>query len=541
VSTADGMSRTAPAGWRSWALFTAVSVVASAAAVWALGKSIGVDTYNYEYYAGYAELHGFGSKFQLAGQLQTYQDPQINVLYYALIRTVSPLVVGLCVAALEALPVGLLGFVAVRAAQTAGLGRRTSYALGAVTSALAFIAPNYLLDLGSTYSDTLLLLPILPAVVMLAIEAQKPGALSVRRCCLAGILLGVGALLKLYVLIYAFAIVVGFAVALLRGRTTRSWSTIIAFPVVAGVSTAVSWALLYLPTGKLLWDRYRDPLFPYFNKIFRSPYVQPGNFQDPEYKIRSVGQAVRQFGQLFVGGTGFSVLPFRSPILAVSFLFLLGFLAFDLFFHRDELSLLIEVSMVLSFLLWWDLDYYRYSSVIEMTMPAAVLIVLVRHGVFSRPRSAMTALALVSIVALVGPLSYSARYIRQERTSYRGSYFGPNTSQLAELPSHLLLTTGAPTAFIVPYLAPRTEVVRLGGLLTDVMTDRWWSLAGQDILSQGSHWEIVFDARFESEAISDLHLAHLTGSLTDCQAFPVKLLLSDQNRLRMCAVMVRPA
>ena len=93
---------------RVWIVASVVAAAVSLLVVWQLGRSIGFDTLNYEYSTGFQQLHGFGSAFNLAGQLQTYLQPPLSLFYYLLIRHLSPLEANLAIALFESLAVGLL-------------------------------------------------------------------------------------------------------------------------------------------------------------------------------------------------------------------------------------------------------------------------------------------------------------------------------------------------------------------------------------------------------------------------------------------------
>ncbi len=57
--------------------------------------------------------------------------------------------------------------------------------------------------------------------------------------------------------------------------------------MVAGVGITLAFALTAGPWMALMFERYGNPLFPYFNDVFRSPWA------DPEQNLHPIARVPR--------------------------------------------------------------------------------------------------------------------------------------------------------------------------------------------------------------------------------------------------------
>ncbi len=504
-----------PSFFVTWGVAAACSFAISALTYLALGRSLGFDTMNYEFSSGFGLLHGFGSKYALAGQLQTYLDAQVNVFYYLLLRYLPSAVAGLGIVLVESIGVGLLVPVAAAAARQSGFGRATSYLLGGIAGVSGLISPNYVHELGSTFSDTIILLPLLASAGILAVQLLQVGRhFSNLSCELAGACLGVALIVKLTSATCVLGILLGLFVAIALGQQRHGlWTAIRATAITGGVAVAV-FIIVYLPTtGLLLWRRYGNPLFPYYNSVFRSRVILPGNWRDTRWTVSSLTQAVHHVHSLLFGGMGLDEYWVRAPILVVGTMFLAALLVFDLLRRRQPVTLFIEMSIVVGFLSWFfQFGYYRYSAVLEMVLPAAVIAAVLLHRLHTH-----LVVVLLAIVTLLSTLAGSVSFAESDRAPLNGSEFGVTAdSHISAVSDRVLLTTGAPMGFLVRYFPNDTKVVRIGGNLVNVMSPLWWREVRAYVTSQGAQWSLVFEAGQENKALSELNLAHLNATVKLC-------------------------
>jgi len=491
-----------------------------------LGKAMWWDTLNYEYYTGWAFFHGFGSRFALPGQFQTYLDPQINALYYLLIRHTSPEVEGTTIAALESLSLSLIALLVFRAARKATWTIWQATALGLAAGLVGLLSPTYRSELGSTMSDGLLALPIITAAALLYWPLRSRSATVRLRCALgAGVVLGFTVVIKLTTLAMAVALIVGFGVALAWGRgpqvSTKERVTILG--IVGGSSTLVA-ALIYLPLGATLSQRYQNLFFPYLNSVAQSPLQQPGNFRDPSLVVHGLGNWFHNMVGLVVGTHSLEagVATQRSPLLIFGAIALLGLLVDDVVRRRSPTSLFLELSALLAFILWsFTVVGYRYVAPLEITMGGLLVFLTLERAGARRLIPSIVAAATIAVAACGG----SGANVTRE--PFGQSFFMFDRSLLSrDAGRHVLMIGGSPMGYLVPSLASGTDVVRVDGNLDQVMSARWWAMVSQHITSSSRSWTVIEVQGGAASSRQSLDRIGVSGSIGGCvslQAIPIPL------------------
>ena len=373
----------------TWLAFELACGSVSVAILFHLGKSISFDTLNYEYSAGYEAVHGFGSAFSLPGQFQTYLDPQINSLYYGLISTMDARWADAVIAILQSLSASLLAILVWYVAQAKSMSRWLPVVAGALAGASAVLAPNYVSELGSTFSDSLLALPLVAAVALLfrVLSAEHSYRDHLWSSIAAGILVGTAVSLKFTNAIYGLAIVVAFVVVVLASRKSAFRGMGERLFVIAGLvlPTCSVTAVISLPEAIMLDQRYRDPLFPYFTEIFHSPLLVSNNAGfDPRWIARTPAGLWSHTLSLIAGGdnlhSGISEQQVRSPLMFVCLLIVAVFLVADLVRWRNPQSLFLEMTVLVGYLLWdYVFGYYRYLAPLEISVVSVVVVLVLMH------------------------------------------------------------------------------------------------------------------------------------------------------------------
>lgn len=122
-----------------------------------------------------------------------------------------------------------------------------------------------------------------------------------RRVLLAGAWIGVALAVKLAAVTFAIGMFLGVAVALGLVAATRLVAGAIAgFLVVAG-----PWMLF-------LSVRYGNPLFPFYNGVFKSPSASTANFDDTRFGSNDFLDLPRFPIRMLRGGSSYSELPLRD-------------------------------------------------------------------------------------------------------------------------------------------------------------------------------------------------------------------------------------
>jgi hypothetical protein len=240
------------------------------------GQDTNWDQRNYHLAVPFLLLQGhFWENVAPAG-IQTYLNPLILVPQYLLIQHLPPRLATLVIATFQA-STFLVAGLACLAVCADKAGERTMALLG---FALCLASPMALSEAGTTYVDLITAVPILIAYWRLL--ARGTGAQARRACLLAGLLLGVAGGLKLTNLVFCF----GVPGLLLAG--TESWRERAGLLTRVAAATLVGFLLIAGWWHLALWERFSNPVFPFYNNIFHSPDMAAIALNDPRFLPHSV-------------------------------------------------------------------------------------------------------------------------------------------------------------------------------------------------------------------------------------------------------------
>jgi len=339
------------------------------------------DFLNYHLYNPHALLNGRLAIDVAPAQQQTFLNPALHLPFYLLFRDLGPAALTFTAGVLQASQVVLL-LMLLRELLGDRLDRLKILLPVAI---LGVLGPIFLNQLGGTQGDTLLSLPVLGALLLIVRDfGRADGRRTLRAGAWAGLLLGLAGALKLTLLPYAAALGVA-AFALFPGA--RRWT------IGAGLAAGGLAGLLLAGGPWFLhqWDAWGNPLLPYFNDLFRSPWVSPEPFRDLRFMPRDRWEWI--FYPAFWLLDGHRVWEYGFRDLRVPLLIVASF-ALPVFawrrMRREMPALgLVWLFIAVSYLLWLQLfSIYRYLSVLELLAPvvlfaSALLFVHSRRGVLT--------------------------------------------------------------------------------------------------------------------------------------------------------------
>ena len=267
---------------RFWVYFA--SSVLALATSYLLGKDVMWDTLAYHLYAGFSALHDRFDQDYFAAGTQSYFNPYIYVPYYLLARSgLSALGVSSVLALAQSGILWLTYELALGVSPVERRSARTAFAICAV--ALAFANPILINQIGTSYVDILTAEVVLAAWLLLVRAVRTP---SMALIVGAGLLLGAVSALKLTNSVHAVA-----ACALLLflpvgyGKRAR-------YAAAFGAAGAVGFLIVMTPWSLHLERHFGSPLFPLFNKLFRSPQFPAATLQDHRFIPDSLADALRR-------------------------------------------------------------------------------------------------------------------------------------------------------------------------------------------------------------------------------------------------------
>ncbi|HEX8615047.1 MAG TPA: hypothetical protein VF800_27505 [Telluria sp.] len=379
-----------------------------------LGQDANWDLRNYHWYNPYAFLNGKIGLDLNPGQFQSYFNPTIDLLYYALATHFPTRVTGFVMGFLHGLNFVLLLTIVRQvlsggeAAAAATARHRLPLLLG-VAGCLGF---SFLTQLGNTMGDNLTSLTVLGAIALLLRQWPQlvaGGARAAMVAALAGLVIGVGTGLKLTNANYALALCL--ALLTLRVSLWRRFCTAFVFGLgtLAGIgASAGHWYWL-------MWKQFGNPLFPQFNNIFKAPLASQIAVADMGWVPKDALEALLWPFIFTFNSKRVIELPMTQIIWPIVYIAFIAFFAQRL--RRLWLAApgpgavvapgeapgarLLLVFFALSYLIWLKLfGIYRYMVPLELLAPLVLWLLL--HRLCSVPVARAIGAWCIVLAAIAG-------------------------------------------------------------------------------------------------------------------------------------------
>ena len=309
----SGFPEVRPSG-KEWATVATVALLASAAGSVALGPDANFDLLNYHFYDGFALLEGRLDRDLAPAGPATYFNPLLDALHYVAIRRLSPKAFAALFGAIQGTNVLLVWAVA-----RALLGPRGLW-LAPLAALLGATGQNAVSLLGTTFGDNTVSIPAL-AAVLAVVGVERPGR---ARLAVAGALGGAAIGVKLTMA----APHVGLTVL----ATWLAWKR--RRPALLGafiLGSVAGWGLTNGWWAVEMWRRLGNPLFPFLNDIFQSPFAPPTPLRDLRWRSGGFPLWLRPAVDAALGiNEGLQEVWLRDPRLLLVFLAVLAWLASQL-------------------------------------------------------------------------------------------------------------------------------------------------------------------------------------------------------------------
>ena len=456
-------------GWRE--ILAVAFLGAAFGAAWALarGQDVNWDLRNYHFYTVWAWLN-HRVNFNIApAQQQTWINPLVYLPYYLLIRQVPPEIAGAIFGV-----VGGLNFVLVYVLARLVIAARklAAVAVSLLSAMVAMSGGSFLNNLGRSDSDITISIPVLAALIAIC-WSVRPGTASSQRnaaYAISGFLMGAACGLKLT----GFAFAVGLTAAILilwwKLRFTARRFALYSVGGIAGfLSTAGYWSLF-------LWRHYQNPIFPFFNDVFHSPWTVDSNFRDSNFILRDTSAAISYPFQWFVGNSLINQDSQRDARFAIVFFLLLTTLVAMSAERAARLRMTVEpggrpahhassahfwllvIFFTVSYVAWiaiFPIERYLEPAAMISGLVMFLLIDRLLAGEYSR--GAVFAALSLACVLWNAPKS-------GERIAYGKDWFGMQLVPAVSQPNTLFVLIGdRPESYVVPFLPQSDRAVRISG------------------------------------------------------------------------------
>ena len=334
-------------------------------ALWALRApfpDVGYDTLNYHILHGERGLWG---PVQAPGDFYPFFFPNQNPtgdLVTALFRAALGYRGGTLAAALALVWAGEVLWRLLAPAVRDERLRAAAVLLAVTSEGLLWEVSGYMVDL--------LALPLLLEATALATGDASTSRSVLRRTTLLGLLLGVSVALKLTHLVFAVPIGLVALVRWLGPRAARPAARDAAGALAAG---AAAFVLPLAPHALHVFVETGNPFFPYFNRLFASPYFPPIDVKDSRWGPSSPAEAFVWPLLSALRPGRLSELAATSGRLAAGWLAAVATLAF---FGTDRRLRGLAAVVLLGGVLWsLGTGYHRYGLFVEL-LGGALLVLL---------------------------------------------------------------------------------------------------------------------------------------------------------------------
>ncbi|MDB6161568.1 MAG: hypothetical protein JWO04_5274 [Gammaproteobacteria bacterium] len=439
--------------------FIAIVVLAFGSISILVGKDEGWDFRNYHWYDAYAFLHARLGFDVAVAHHATYFNPLIHLPFYWLATAGTSWLALFYVGALYGLNVLPL-YLLARSALT----RLDNRLLAAVLALAGLFGSTVISALGKTSYDTVVSALVFGGLAVLIIKrdalcaAAAPAAAAAAR---AGLLIGAATGLKLVEGFYA----VGFALVLLLlpGRPAVRTARLLAGGA-AGTAAVVLCAGFWFVT---LERATGNPLFPFYNSVFRSPLIDPTFFGSTNFLPVGFWSALSFPFRFLLDYRIADDAPFRDfriPLLYV--LLPVATVWFAVARPRSARLVAAPTTRILflfavgSYAAWLaSFAVYRYLAGLEMLAPLLIVAALDCAPLPQRLRLAALAILLL-MAALFGHYGFG------DHAAVRDPYVQVEGLSFPDPAGTMLLMTGhEPMAYLLPSLPPAIPVLRIDGWL----------------------------------------------------------------------------
>jgi hypothetical protein len=437
-----------------WAVILG-SLAMGAAYTFYTGEDINWDWRNYHEYSAFAWIHGRLNQDVAPAGVQNFFNPLAYLPAYLLRHSIGAPYWGMLLGALHGLNLALIYWFTRIVLASAASG-----AMLAAAVIIAAFSPMTLSEVGTSFADILTALPVI-AGLGLILSAEAPHR---ARYLVAAMLIGGAVGLKLTNMVF----LVGAGASLLFAARPLMAMSYFAIGAVAGLlGTGGAW-------GWMLWQEFGNPVFPFYNTVFRSPEAPLDAITDVRFMPHNLWEA---FAYPFYWAAGIyrsNEYPFRDPRFAIAFVLFatnagLALLArMRVFTRRDKQFLLFFFVAYAMWLLTFSI--HRYAVVLELlTAPLVVLLfsrllrALQRNSLTpDRPR--WSQFVTVGLAVAIALWSQPADWFRRP---WSDPYKPQLPAALSTPATYLLIEK--PLGYVVPLLGPGSRAYQLSDIVMPIV------------------------------------------------------------------------
>lgn len=432
--------------WKNCGLLLAFMVVCGGYGL-LLGKDVDWDFLNYHLYNPYALFNGrFGVDVMPAG-IHTFFNPLLDIPLYAGLKYLNnyPRLVTF----LWSLPGGIFVFFIYKLSQLFFSGKQNKLFVY-IAVAMGCTGSMFLSQIGMTTGEVWAASGLSIAAYLFfrwLVEGRRAYALSFFAALVAGMTAG----LKMTAAPFVVGLTLVFLLNL-RG-SYRPWKQFgwFAFGGVLGFLLTNGYFMTRL------WIYYQNPVFPFFNKIFKSPFFVPENWKDMRFFPRDTSQWLFYPFYWMREETRFATeINTMDPRLAFGYMAVLG-IGFTAYFKKiasDQRRMIYSLAgiLVVAYVLWLQVySILRYVIIFEAA--SAILCVCLLRNLL-RPLIAGVLGCVLALTCWFG--THAPDWGHEAFDSRPYVHFSPRFPRVE--PNALVVFFGQPMSFLAPFFPEDTKM-----------------------------------------------------------------------------------
>ena len=431
-----------------------------------LGQDVSWDLRNYHFYNPYMLLTGRFKYDVLPAQIQTFFNPLIDVPFFVAVYYLKlpPIVVGFLMGGFHGLNQWLVHLITYHSLDK--VSERYKITLSIAAAITSIFGAAYISELGTSIGDNTTSVFVLGGLFFIVSSLGKNLPIPSKNILLAGLLLGLATGFKLTNALYS----ISFLVAI--NFLPNSWSEKLRNLILSILSMAVGFSLTAGYWIILMWTKFANPLFPFYNKIFQSPYIETDyNFKGIQYLPKDIWQWLFYPVYFIQRQTLVSEVPFQDSRLAITYLLIILLIVVIIFRAISKRNLSSEPDLThgafLGFLLPFYLtaysiwlvgfSIYRYLMPLELISPTLIILIIAYLYPRRKPLLIINLLIFSLIVTTVKPMDWW-------RMGWSDHYFSIDRQALVQYQDDVIvLWGGEPVGYVVPYFPSNTRFLRITG------------------------------------------------------------------------------
>jgi len=421
------------------------------------GQDANWDLQNYHYYNPWAWWTGrIFDRDIAAAQLQTFHNPLLDMPFFAMVQWDWPPRI---IAFVLAVPAGVAAFFLAKLLPYlfADLEPRERRIAVGCAFAIGITGAMGVATLGTTMNESQLAALVIAAlwIIMRDIARSAGTTVRTRALVLAGALSGAAAGGKLTAATFAVALCAALLLRFpLDAGTIRER---IRQALWFGIGVVGGLCVTFAPWAIALWRHFDNPVFPYLNQWFQSPWWESVQVLGRAYGPHDVGEWLAFPFQLFGPGEGFvTEVQYRDARFPTAWTLSLAGAAAWLSYRIGRRPMpvvppqvsaawrLVAAFVVISFLLWTaQHSIFRYIVTLEMLTGAIIVSMLQR---LLRPGYLAGVTCAIAVLLIA-----TTRFGDWWHIDFGERWFDVAAPSI-ERDAMMLITTGAPVSYVLPLL-----------------------------------------------------------------------------------------